>query len=91
MDARVVHQNLDRTRLGQRFQRSGGGGTVGDVEGHGFGAAAPGLDLRHEGLRLLQAPVGVHDDMVAVGGQSLADRGADAAAAAGDQGTPAFA
>ena len=43
---------------------------VGDVEGHGLGAAAGGVDPRGQRLRRLEAAVGVHDDVEAVGGQA---------------------
>src|SRR6185369_15457004 len=86
VNAGVVDQNLDRSGFEQPFEGHGGGGPFGDIEGDRFATAAGGYDRGDYRLSLGQAAIGVDDDMVAVGGQAPADRGADAAAAAGDQG-----
>ena len=67
-------------------QSSGRRGAVGNVEGDRLGAAAGCLNVGDDSGRAIEATVGMDDDVVAIGGQALADRGADAAAAAGDEG-----
>ena len=86
VDAGVVDQNLDGAFFEQGFERRFRGGAVGDVEGDGLGAAASTDDFSDYRCRLVQAAIGVDDDVMAVSGQTPADCCADAAAAAGNQG-----
>ena len=73
--------------LEQGCECGGGRDAVGDVEGDGFGAAAGGEDFTDDRVGLGAAAAGMDDDVMPGGGEAPADRGADAAAAAGDQGT----
>ena len=49
------------------------------------------LIFSSQGLGFFKTAVGVHDDVVAVGREALADGGADTATATGDEGAAAFA
>ena len=86
VDAGVIDENLDRAGFQQFFQCGGGGRSLGDVEGDSLGTAAGSDDVGDDRFRLFDAAVGMDDDVMAVGGQAAADRRADAAAAAGDEG-----
>ncbi len=86
MDAGVVDHHLDRPGFEQCRDRRSGRVAVGDVEDDRLGAAARGDDGLHHLTGARQVAVGVHDDVVTVCGEAAADRPADIAAAAGDQG-----
>ena len=87
MDAGVIDQNLDRPCFEQLVQDGRRCSTLGDIKGNGFSAATNGGDQVDHRLRLFRAAVGMDDDMMAVSGKALADRSANAAAAAGDKGS----
>ena len=59
---------------------------IGDIEGHRLRAAAGRVDLADDAFGARDVRVRVHDDVQAVGRELPADRAADVAAAAGDDG-----
>jgi hypothetical protein len=85
VDAGVVHQHLDGAVVHQRLEPFPGLLGVGNIEHHAFGRASRAPDVFDDVSRALRVIAGMYDDVHARGGQLSADRGADVAAAAGDE------
>ena len=85
-DAGVVHEDVEPAELGDDRRHHGfvGLGVV-DRRLDGDGPPPEGLDLGHDGSRVVGAAPVVHRHVGAVGRQPEADRGADAPPSAGDE------
>src|SRR5690606_38326048 len=80
-----VDEYLHRAGIEQRGDARGDPLIVAEVECDGFGLAAAGANLLDERAGPLDALVRMDDHVRAVGRQRATDRGADPAAAAGDE------
>src|SRR3546814_2910629 len=86
MEAGVVDHHLHGAGLEQRRDRGARSLAVGDVERDRLGASTGGGDVLHDRFCARAVTVGVDEHVQAVGRQLAADRAAEVAAAAGDQG-----
>src|SRR6185437_12966538 len=75
--------------LEERFERGLALRALGHVERDRLGGAAGGRDLLGDRARLVDVAVAVDDHLEAASAEAPADRGADRAAAAGDERAPA--
>ena len=86
MDAGIVDQNLDRLVFDEGSQHSGYRCAVSHIECQHLRTAAACTNGIGQRLCGLQSTMGMNVDMAAIGSKTAADGGANAAAAAGNQG-----
>ena len=84
--AGVVDHDLHRAVAQHHLDRVAAGSGIGNIEGDRLRAAARGDDVSDDISSAREVGIRVDDDVVAVRGEATADRAAEAAAAAGDEG-----